>query len=69
MLASKYKNTLNIKKMLPALLEMMVQLHVKDRAVFEMWMWLAAERCFLEPLKETLQMEYYQKLVNLADHE
>jgi hypothetical protein len=33
--------------------------------------WLAAEKAFLadldhEPLEETLQMEYYQKLVNLA---
>ncbi|KAJ7168423.1 hypothetical protein C8R43DRAFT_1085763 [Mycena crocata] len=72
MLASKYKNALNIRKTLPALLDAMVQLHVEDRSIFETW--LEAERPFLEtlskePVEETLQMEYYQKLVNLADQD
>ena len=34
--------------------------------------WLEEERCYLanlktEPIEETLQMDYYQKLVNLQD--
>ena len=50
----------------------MRSLGVPNREVFESW--LAAERECLkklstELLEETLQMEYYQKLVNLHDHE
>lgn len=50
----------------------MRSLGVPNRDVFKSW--LAAERECLkklstEPLEETLQMEYYQKLVNLYDHE
>ncbi|KAJ7138730.1 hypothetical protein C8R43DRAFT_955208 [Mycena crocata] len=71
-LASKYHNTLKIKRTLPALEEMMRQLHVPDRHTFETW--LEAASRFLqtlskEPLEETLQMEYYQKLVKLLEHE
>jgi hypothetical protein len=52
--------------------ETMVSLGVETRSVFETW--LEKEKTYLnsltkEPAQETLQMEYYQKLVNLHDHE
>lgn len=50
----------------------MAAMGVESRAVFETW--LEQEKAFLdslskEPEEETLQMEYYQKLVNLRDQE
>jgi len=50
----------------------MVSLGVLSPDVFEEW--LVEERVYLqgltkEPMVETLQMEYYQKLVNLRDSE
>lgn len=50
----------------------MVDLQISDVGVFEMW--LAEERVYLqglrkEPEEETLQMEYWQKLVNLQGSE
>ncbi|KAJ7629333.1 hypothetical protein B0H17DRAFT_1218229 [Mycena rosella] len=50
----------------------MVWLGVVDRGVFETW--LAKEKAFLrtlskEPPQETLETEYYQKLLNLLDYE
>lgn len=50
----------------------MRDLRVESRAVFEEW--LEREKTYLqtlskEPLEETMEMEYYQKLVNLQDAE
>ena len=47
---------------------MMEDLGIEDDSVFETW--LAEEKEYLlglskEPLVETMEMEYYQKLVNL----
>ncbi|KAF8147971.1 hypothetical protein K438DRAFT_1779830 [Mycena galopus ATCC 62051] len=72
LLAAKYRRALGIKDTLPLLRETMASLGVESRSVFEMW--LEKEKVYLEsltkePVQETLQMEYYQKLVNLADHE
>ncbi|KAF8132147.1 hypothetical protein K438DRAFT_1694684, partial [Mycena galopus ATCC 62051] len=72
LLATKYRRALGIKDTLPLLRETMASLGVESRSVFEMW--LEKEKVYLEsltkePAQETLQMEYYQKLVNLADHE
>jgi hypothetical protein len=52
--------------------EAMASLGVESRSVFETW--LEKEKAYLnalrkEPEQETLQMEYYQKLVNLQDQE
>ncbi|KAF8144125.1 hypothetical protein K438DRAFT_1783089 [Mycena galopus ATCC 62051] len=72
LLAAKYRRALGIKDTLPLLHETMAILSVESWSVFEMW--LEKEKVYLEsltkePVQETLQMEYYQKLVNLADHE
>ncbi|KAF8164458.1 hypothetical protein K438DRAFT_1775438 [Mycena galopus ATCC 62051] len=72
LLASKYRNALKIRATQPALRETMASMGVEDRSVFETW--LEKEKEYLrslskEPEQETLQMEYYQKLVNLRDHE
>jgi hypothetical protein len=66
---NNYKQALQIIKETPKLLaQTMKDLGVSDEGVFEMW--LEEERVYLqglkkEPSEETLQMEYYQKLVNL----
>lgn len=54
------------------LLTTMRDLSVESRNVFETW--LEKEKVHLaklskEPIEETLEMEYYQKLVNLRDTE
>ncbi|KAF7367088.1 hypothetical protein MSAN_00968300 [Mycena sanguinolenta] len=72
LLATKYHRTLKIKATLPMLQEAMANLGVESRSVFKEW--LKKEKEYLKSLTkelahETLQMEYYQKLVNLADHE
>ncbi|KAF7358610.1 hypothetical protein MSAN_01199700 [Mycena sanguinolenta] len=72
LLATKYRRALKIKATLPMLQEAMVNLGVESRSVFEEW--LEKEKGYLEsltkePAHETLQMEYYQKLVNLAEYE
>ncbi|KAJ7113683.1 hypothetical protein C8R43DRAFT_1091391 [Mycena crocata] len=72
LLASKYRNALKIKKTLPALQQTMDKMGIPNREVFETW--LDAERQFLdalskEPLEETLQMEYLQKLIILEEHD
>ncbi|KAG6879498.1 hypothetical protein C0992_002109 [Termitomyces sp. T32_za158] len=67
-LVNNYKQALRLINGLPVLEKQM-----KDQGVmsFETFMqWLAEEKVYLEglsrePLEETLQMEYYQKLVNL----
>jgi hypothetical protein len=71
-LANKYRHALKIKATLPMLRETMASLGVETRSVFETG--LEKEKAYLnsltkEPAQETLQMEYYQKLVNLRDHE
>ncbi|KAJ7244802.1 hypothetical protein B0H12DRAFT_1073675 [Mycena haematopus] len=71
-LANKYRRALKIKGTAALLHETMTAMGVESRAVFEAW--LQAEKTYLnslakEPEQETLQMEYYQKLVNLQDHE
>jgi hypothetical protein len=66
---NNYKQALQIIKETPKLLaQTMKDLGVSDEGVFETW--LEEERVYLqglkkEPSEETLQMEYYQKLVNL----
>ncbi|KAJ7717541.1 hypothetical protein B0H16DRAFT_1666773 [Mycena metata] len=72
LLASKYCRALKIKGTLPLLRQTMASMGVESRSVFETW--LEKEKAYLaslkkEPAHETLQMEYYQKLVNLCDHE
>ncbi|KAJ7855762.1 hypothetical protein B0H14DRAFT_3448862 [Mycena olivaceomarginata] len=71
-LAKKYRRALKIKATLPMLRETMASLGVETRSVFETW--LEKEKTYLnsltkEPAQETLQVEYYQKLVNLHDYE
>ncbi|KAJ7084524.1 hypothetical protein B0H15DRAFT_923560 [Mycena belliarum] len=68
LLASKYKRALEVKLGARTLRETMTRLGIPNAQTFVNW--LAAEKEFLaglqhEPLEETLQMEYYQKLVNL----
>ncbi|KAF8214563.1 hypothetical protein K438DRAFT_2137804 [Mycena galopus ATCC 62051] len=72
LLARKYCRALQIKRTLPLLRETMASMGVATQSVFETW--LEKEKEYLaglskEPVQETLQMEYYQKLVNLLDHE
>ncbi|KAJ7751846.1 hypothetical protein B0H14DRAFT_3096830 [Mycena olivaceomarginata] len=71
-IGNKYRRALKIKAGLPALQEAMRSLNVESRDVFETW--LAKEKRYLrslskEPAEETLEMEYYQKLVNWQEHE
>ncbi|KAJ7736987.1 hypothetical protein DFH07DRAFT_870634 [Mycena maculata] len=67
-LCSKYRRALEIKGTYGSLLDAMRRLQVESRDVFESW--LEQEKAYLctlskEPLEETMEMEYYQKLVNL----
>ncbi|KAJ7781733.1 hypothetical protein DFH07DRAFT_728833 [Mycena maculata] len=69
-MCSKYWRALEIKATYGALREAMRDLGVESRGVFETW--LESEKAYLqtlskEPLEETMEMEYYQKLVNLRD--
>ncbi|KAJ7770254.1 hypothetical protein DFH07DRAFT_735608 [Mycena maculata] len=71
-LCSKYRRALEIKGTYGSLRDAMQRLQVESHEVFESW--LEQEKAYLrtlskEPLKETLEMEYYQKLVNLQDAE
>ncbi|KAJ7109052.1 hypothetical protein C8R43DRAFT_905012 [Mycena crocata] len=70
LLANKYKRALEVKSTAPALADAMRDLGVETTETFKEW--LAREKEVLEsltrePLEETLQMEYYQKLVNLEE--
>ncbi|KAJ7020575.1 hypothetical protein C8F04DRAFT_1317247 [Mycena alexandri] len=72
LIVRKYKRALEVKATEPALEETMRQLNIESKDDFVGW--LAAEMAALknlmwEPIQETLQMEYYQKLVTLADVE
>jgi hypothetical protein len=68
-LLNNYKQALEILRSAPAALTEIKKEHgIADDSVFEKW--LADERDYLRGLKtelqvETLEMEYYQKLVNL----
>ncbi|KAJ7787126.1 hypothetical protein B0H14DRAFT_3095486 [Mycena olivaceomarginata] len=71
-IGNKYRRALKMKRGLPALQEAMRSLNVPTRDVFEAW--LEQEKRFLrlltkEPLQETQEMEYYQKLVNFYTSE
>jgi hypothetical protein len=72
-LLNNYKQALDILKSGPkALTRAMMDLHISDVSVFETW--LAEEWEYLQGLckeleVETLQMEYWQKLVNLQGSE
>ncbi|KAJ7898283.1 hypothetical protein B0H14DRAFT_2557314 [Mycena olivaceomarginata] len=64
-IGNKYWRALKIKQGLPALQEAMQSLNVPTHDVFETW--LEKEKEYLrsmkkEPLEETLEMEYYEKL-------
>lgn len=69
-LYENYKQALDVIHSGPTSLEYaMADLQISDPAVFEQWR--EEERVYLqglsqEPLQETLEMEYYQKLVNLS---
>jgi len=68
-LLNNYRQALGILESgLQALAQAMADLHILDNSVFKTW--LTEEREYLEglckePEEETLQMEYWQKLVNL----
>ncbi|KAF8054767.1 hypothetical protein FPV67DRAFT_1681827 [Lyophyllum atratum] len=67
-LVNNYKQALDILKGIPALKKTMHDQDIPDPAIFPQW--LEEERTYLkalskEPLEETLEMEYYQKLVNV----
>ena len=71
-LCSSYRQALKIKRTLPALRMWMRENGIADVCCFEQW--LSEEREWLsiwagEPVVETLQMEYYQHLVNLNSSE
>lgn len=68
-LVNNYKQAVLILNSKPVLVRAMAGLGIDDEVVFEEW--LEEEREYLrglskEPPAETLEMEYYQKLVNLA---
>jgi hypothetical protein len=67
-LVNNYLQALDILKGQSALKKTMEDLGVADTGVFAVW--LEEEREYLkgllkEPIRETVEMEYYQKLVNL----
>jgi hypothetical protein len=69
-LVKKYKHALEVQATAPALEEAMRQLGIASKEEFVQWR--AAEKAALEgllhePPVETMSMEYYQKLVNLAE--
>jgi hypothetical protein len=71
-LVNNYMQALDILKGAPALQRSMADLGIMDAKVFAEW--LEEERGYLkglskEPIQETQQMEYYQKLVNLGASE
>ncbi|KAJ7817185.1 hypothetical protein B0H14DRAFT_3474817 [Mycena olivaceomarginata] len=71
-IGNKYRRALKIKQGLPALQEAMQSLNVPTRDVFETW--LEKEKEYprsmkKEPLEETLEMEYYEKLEQYYDSE
>ncbi|KAJ6493462.1 hypothetical protein C8R45DRAFT_187933 [Mycena sanguinolenta] len=72
LLCNKYRRALEIKSTFSALRDSMRELGVESRTEFESWR--DSEKAYLrtlskEPEEETLEMEYFQKLVNLQDAE
>jgi hypothetical protein len=72
LLCSKYRRALEIKSTHATLHQSMRELGVQSRDEFETWR--MKEKVHLrslskEPEQETLEMEYFQKLVNLMDAE
>jgi hypothetical protein len=72
LLCNKYRYALEIKSTYAALREAMQELGVQSWAEFEQWR--AKEKTHLltlskEPLHESLEMEYLQKVINLQDAE
>ncbi|KAJ7736214.1 hypothetical protein DFH07DRAFT_870697 [Mycena maculata] len=70
LLCSKYRRALEIKATYGSLRTAMQDLGVESQDIFETWR--AKEKAHLltlskEPAEETLEMEYYQKLVNLKE--
>ncbi|KAJ6569171.1 hypothetical protein B0H19DRAFT_1209333 [Mycena capillaripes] len=66
LLASKYRRALEIRATHSALCDTMRRLGVESQDVFDAW--LEKEKAYLltlskEPLEESMEMEYYQKLV------
>ncbi|KAF8185812.1 hypothetical protein K438DRAFT_1973660 [Mycena galopus ATCC 62051] len=71
-IANKYRRALKIKLGLPALHAAMKSLGVTAHEEFAAW--LGKEKEYLrtltkEPIQETMEMEYYQKLLNYRDNE
>jgi hypothetical protein len=71
-LCSKYRRALEIKSTYSALCQSMRELGMQSRDEFETWQ--EKEKAHLrsrskEPEQETMEMEYFQKLVNLRDTE
>lgn len=69
-LLNNYRQALAILDTKAQLQHTMAALGITDASVFVEW--LEEERLYLqglvkEPLQETLEMEYYQKLVNLLE--
>jgi hypothetical protein len=67
-LVNNYHQALDILKGEPVLKKTMADQGIPDAAVFDKW--LTEEREYLcglskEPMQETIEMEYYQRLVNL----
>lgn len=71
-LCNNYKQALELLSTEALVAEQMASEGIQDGLVFEAW--LGEERTYLQGLKreppvETLEMEYYKKLVKLADEE
>lgn len=69
-LVNNYKQAVSLLDGKHTLVKTMHDLSIADETVFDMW--LEEEKAYLlalskEPLIETMEMEYYQKLVNLRD--
>ncbi|KAJ7192038.1 hypothetical protein GGX14DRAFT_380483 [Mycena pura] len=68
LLCSRYKEAIKVRRMIPELKRWMKKLNIADTSVLDDCLreeeeWL--ETRSKEPLVETLEMEYYQRLVNL----
>ncbi|KAJ7710234.1 hypothetical protein B0H14DRAFT_3099401 [Mycena olivaceomarginata] len=66
LLVTKYRRALKVRHAWMALKETMRSLGVQDVSVFEEWLRLekaCLDGLSMEPLEETLKMEYYQKLL------
>lgn len=69
-LVNNYKQAINLLNGKATLRHTMRELSIENEVVFDRW--LAEEKVYLltlskEPLIETMEMEYYQRLINLRD--